>query len=270
MHAAWRLEVGGRRWITEDYAVRYAPSVAALSAGRAPAARPGSTLLVTNPVGDLACSELEGAWIVRCLGADGVQVLHGPAATKEAVLSALPGCAAVHFSTHGTFDLERPLQSSVLLAQKTPLTLEELLPLLERHAPHSVVLSACETGVTQVTVNPDESLGFPAAFLHAGTRTVLATLWIADDAAAAILMGRYYREQTTGAASHAEALRRAQNWLRTVTVHELMSLLRELKDEPSPVAPLVATLRTRLRAETATTCLFAEPYYWAAFVLAGQ
>jgi len=131
-------------------------------------------------------------------------------------------------------------------------------------------LSACETGMARVTVTPDEFLGFPAAFLHAGTDSVLATLWPVDDAASAVLVGRFYLELCTRRKPPARALRDAQNWMREVSVRELMGLLRELKDEPAPAGPLAARLRTLLRGADPADCPFAEPCFWAAFTVSGK
>jgi CHAT domain-containing protein/tetratricopeptide (TPR) repeat protein len=270
MHAAWRTENDTRKWLLDEYAIRYAPSVKALAAGGQQTGEPGRNVLIVNPVGDLMFTELESAWVLRQTGTIDTQVFRGSAATKTAVLAALSGARRIHLATHAVFDLEHPLESYLMVAGPEKLTLTELLPYLAGKAPDLVILSACETAVSRVTVTPDEFLGFPAALLHAGARNVVATLWPAADEAAAALMERFYTELHSPKTSPAEALRRAQTWLRTVTVSELRKRLGELRDEPDPVGQLAAHLRTKSRVADPESCPFAKPYFWAAFTVAGH
>jgi CHAT domain-containing protein len=99
---------------------------------------------------------------------------------------------------------------------------------------------------------------------------VLASLWPVDDLASAFLVGRFYREMAGGAKSPACALRDAQRWLRTVTVGELMALLREAKDLPPPAGPLAAATRSALRKDAADHRPYAAPWFWAAFIVCGK
>jgi CHAT domain-containing protein len=268
MHAAWKTENGRRRWLLEDYAIRYAPSVKSLKA--ASPVWGGSRLVIADPTRNLKFSDLECALLNRALGRAEVRILAGEQATKEAVLAGLRGSGIAHFSTHARFDIENPFGSGLILAHDQTLRLSKLAPLLKEEAPAFVVLSACETGMTRVTATPDEFLGFPAAFLEYGTRTVLATLWPVRDLAAALLVGRFYHEHYVGKKSVAQALRCAQNWVRTMTVRELSELLRDLRQEPAPAGPLAARVRSGLCGSDQNSCPFAEPYFWAAFTVSGQ
>ena len=270
MHAAWRTENESRKWLLDEYAIRYAPSTKALVSAAQQTGGSGNNVLVVNPREDLMFTELEGAWVLQQLGTENTHVFRGPAATKAAVLPVLGGARRIHLATHAVFDLERPLDSHVKLAGRENVTLNELLPHLAGAASEMVVLSACETAMAQVTITPDEFLGFPAAFLHAGVRTVTATLWPVDDAPSAALMGRFYRELSSPKTSPAEALRRAQMWLRTTKARDLISLLGELRDEPDPVGRLASQARQQLRGADPESRPFAEPYFWAAFTVAGH
>jgi CHAT domain-containing protein len=204
------------------------------------------------------------------MGTANTRVFRGPAAAKAAVLAVVGGARRIHLATHAVFDLERPLDSYLRLAGPEKLTLNELLPHLAGNAPEMLVLSACETAMSRVTATPDEFLGFPAAFLHAGARTVIATLWPVSDDAAAPLMGRFYTELHNPKTSPAKALRRAQMWLRTAKARDFMKLLGELRDEPDPVGGLASQLRLQLRAADPQSRLFAEPFFWAAFTVTGH
>jgi CHAT domain-containing protein len=79
-----------------------------------------------------------------------------------------------------------------------------------------VVLSACQTGLASgalADVPPgDDWVGLTRAFLHAGARRVVATLWPVDDWATAALMERFY-EGYVGGAEPAQALAAAQRVL---------------------------------------------------------
>jgi CHAT domain-containing protein len=269
MHAAWRTEGETRKWLLDAYAIRYAPSTKALAAAAKQTSGPENNVLVIDPVDDLAYTRLEGAWVLQQTDTAQTEVFQGPAATKAAVLSAWGRARRIHLATHAVFDLERPLDSHLVMAGFEKLTINELLPHLGRYVPEVVVLSACETAMARVATSPDEFLGFPAAFLHAGARTVIATLWPVADPASALLMGRFYSERRSPDTSSAEALRRAQMWLRTVKARDLIKLLGELRDQPEPVGGLVWRWRTRLRAADPESRPFAEPYFWAAFTVAG-
>ena len=270
MHAAWRTESETRKWLLDQYAVRYAPSVKALAARTTQTGPSGHGVLVVNPLGDLRFAELESAWVLKQTDASKTKVFRGDDATKGAILGAFDRARCIHLATHALFDIERPMASHLMLANSEKLPLYELLPLLARDPPELVALSACETGMAQVSVTPDEFLGFPAALLHAGVRTVIATLWPVADSAAAPLMSRFYAELANPGTSPAEALRRAQIWLRDIRVSDLLLLLRQLRDEPDPVGHLASQWRTEMRSADPESRPFAEAYFWAAFTVSGQ
>ena len=69
------------------------------------------------------------------------------------------------------------------------LTAGEILPL--RLRAELVVLSACDTGLNKLT-HGDELFGLTRAFLAAGVRSLLVTLWPVPDIAARLFMERFY------------------------------------------------------------------------------
>jgi CHAT domain-containing protein len=102
-----------------------------------------------------------------------------------------------------------------------------------------VVLSACETGLGQVSPVGEGVLGLRRAFQAAGARTVLASLWRVPDAHTSRLMTRFYESWLSGKGK-AEALREAQ-----------LKLIAELRKEEDP------------RRKSA------PPLYWAGFICHG-
>jgi tetratricopeptide (TPR) repeat protein len=267
VHAGWQMENGRKRWLLERYALRYAPSLRILARSARKAPRRGSMSIIANPTLDLAFTGLETEW-VRQVNPD-ARVLAGAEATKDKVLEELRSCTRLHFAAHASFNMDDPLASHIKLAAGEHLTLREMEPHLEEQLPEFIVLSACETAVARVTSVADEFLGFPAALLAHGVRTVLAAQWLVDDAAGAFLIGKFYREYAGGGISAAEALRRSQNWLREVSVTELSSLLRDLRDRGGKAGGLAGKIRTLWRDRKGDEHPFAHPYFWAAFTVSG-
>jgi CHAT domain-containing protein len=76
-----------------------------------------------------------------------------------------------------------------------------------------VVMSACETGLIEKNGREVVS-GLSRAFLYAGARRVVATLWNVDDRATTELMTRFYRALWKDGLAPAEALRQAQREMR--------------------------------------------------------
>jgi CHAT domain-containing protein len=122
-------------------------------------------------------------------------VLKRERATQEALRrQPLGRFRFVHFATHGTPDRERPRLVGLRLSPDAGgapdiLDLEDVLP-LELSA-ELVVLSACQSGLGELL--PGEGLvGLTRAFLHAGARSVMVSLWDVSDKATAEFMQRFY------------------------------------------------------------------------------
>jgi len=93
-----------------------------------------------------------------------------------------------------------------------------------------VVMSACETSMGHF-LHGEGMIGLPQAFLIAGSRAVVASLWPVDDEAAFILMEEFYKNIFTRSMEPADALYFAQ---------------KALREE------------------------YNDPYYWAPFVIYGR
>jgi CHAT domain-containing protein len=144
----------------------------------------------------------------------------------------------VHFATHGYLDTSRAGLSAIVLS----LVDEQGKPrdgFLRTHDIYNlklpaelVVLSACETGLGK-DLEGEGIDGLTRAFMYAGARRVIVSLWNVNDKATSALMQRLYAGMLRSNKTPAAALRAAQ----------------------------IELLRTRQ---------WQSPYFWAAFVMQGE
>jgi CHAT domain-containing protein len=86
----------------------------------------------------------------------------------------------VHFACHGAQDASVPIESALLVAGSSRLTLSEIMKMNLPHA-ELAFLSACETATGAKDLE-EESVHLAAGMLTAGYRSVIATMWsIGDD-----------------------------------------------------------------------------------------
>ncbi|KAK1856144.1 TPR domain containing protein [Colletotrichum chrysophilum] len=115
--------------------------------------------------------------------ADGLQCVM-PMPSRLEVLLELESCDVFHFAGHGSAHPTNPLQSQLLLEdwKEAPLTVNSLLERnLDSKSPYLAYLSACGTGEVQDEKSVDELTHLASAFLLAGFRNVVSTLWDVDD-----------------------------------------------------------------------------------------
>jgi CHAT domain-containing protein/tetratricopeptide (TPR) repeat protein len=241
----------------------------------------------------LRFAEEEARGVARLAGG---MALVGSSPKRATLYSQAANYRLLHFSCHGEFDPQAPLSSALHLAPGEALTALDVLDHLRLRC-DLVTLSACESGLSRVR-RGDELVGLIRAFMHAGAPALVSTLWRVDERSTLILMERFYREVRTGT-DFAEALKRAQLYLKNLTSREALAVLaRFLADEilnpvshpgksrpesPTPVAVSqqasaylkgLATSGGNDRVETSLgeegdDRIFAAPYYWAPFVLVG-
>lgn len=194
----------------ERGAVVVVPSGSLLGALAAPSPRDDTHRALVVGVADefAPLIEREAVEVAEVLG---VQPLLGNDATIERVLSELERCEVAHLACHGLY-LSGAARSSGLRLADGWLTVRHIEAL--RRGPRTVVLSGCETGRSLFSPG-DEHLGLVRAFVDRGARTVVATLWVAHDAASREMMVDYHQSRAiTSCGTDAEALRKAQRTLR--------------------------------------------------------
>jgi len=215
-------------------------------------------------------------------------VLLGGGASVGALERAVPGAGCVHLSAPAVpGSTHHPHDASVALVQPwlpVPedigfLTLDRVLGNWPDRlkACRLVVLSGCDT--RRGPPEGDACMSLPLAFLHAGARTVVLSLWRPHETAAALLMARFYEnllgvpEEPRARAGRTVragrpmpaglALSEARRWLRGLSPAGL-ERARQRYGLPAGAAPQT---RADGRSEQRP---FADPHYWAAFVLTGQ
>ena len=223
----------------------------------------------TLPYARQELDELARIW--RGAGATEATLLAGAGASEDAVRRQLAGGGIVHFATHGVYLGEscgapvpdtrafsmvaaegataRPEASALgalalsganrdkatTSANDGLLTSEEIMA-LDLAGTDWAVLSACETGLGR-SIRGEGVFGLRRAFRLAGARTVVMSLWAVQDQATRDWMGVLYRARLDRHLSTIDAVAAAE---------------RE-------------TLAVRRAAGQST-----HPFYWAAFVAAGD
>jgi CHAT domain-containing protein/tetratricopeptide (TPR) repeat protein len=207
------IRSGGRR-LVDCCAVAFTPSIAALLvlSERSDRANVSDALVLGNPTGDLAGAAEEAAAVAALLA-----VAPSPPheAGRDRVLHQLGAARAAHLATHAFFDAQDPLRSGLHLAGDEVLTGRDVME--QGTAPELVFLSACETGVQEVHPGEDP-MGLPRAFLYAGSRTLVQSLWRVSDQDSVKLIVPFY-EAVAGGATPATALRSAMLRAREEKAH---------------------------------------------------
>ncbi|MEA2713021.1 MAG: hypothetical protein QOK27_982, partial [Gemmatimonadales bacterium] len=233
-------------YVVEDYALNQLPSAAVLPVLRGGGSDSRGTshgsimaaIFAPFPKA-LPASAREASSVRRATGQ--AELYLGGRATEKWVRSALATPSIVHVATHGTMNPRNPMFSRIALAPGGAglseddgwLEVHEVLGLHIRSP--LVFLSGCQTGAGAAWAGGfgrgEDYATLAQAFLYAGAKSVVATLWRIEDEGAAVFADRFYRllEQMGGP----DALASAQ---------------REMLHDPA----------------------YQAPYFWAAYQIAGN
>ncbi len=226
------LGVGGVQYrvLTADAS----PGAKAVTKGAASVSNPFDPK--AEPLGDLPESEDEVKAAGKIFGSSSALLL-GPDATEAAFKAEpLDRFKIIHITAHGIASPQFPDRAAIVLGEDPAHHDDGLLQVREIRALHLkadlVTLSACDTGAGRL--EGEEGIeNIERAFLFAGARSVLASLWTASDVYTTDLMEQFYRNLAVGE-DEADALRNAK-----------------------------LALLSQFRAQAA-------PFYWAGFTLVGN
>jgi CHAT domain-containing protein len=201
-------------WI-EDVTLSITPSLGLLSAnGSRREKTGGSILLIGNPESageefpklEFAAQEVQA--IEKSLPALEKTIFEGPRAQPQAYLEGdLKRYSLIHFAAHASANREEPLDSAVILSGPQYRLLAKDILSKPLHA-DLVTISACQSAGAR-TYAGEGLVGFSWAFMRAGARNVIASLWNVNDRSTATIMTRLYAGLSRGAGP-AEALREAK------------------------------------------------------------
>lgn len=279
LHAASYTVQGKGRTVIDDYAVSYTPSLHALKASVARRQKNKSSearnlLALVNPNNNLPFGEIVEIPALRQFFPDAQSnpILFGNAASKEALKVNAHGRHYLHLSCHGRFNHEDPEQAGLELAKGEWLTLREIVAELDLDGCRWVMLSACDTGMMDISRTPEEAIGQVTAFQLAGATCVIASLWRVSDKGAAIFTRKVYEEHLVRNLSPAQAVRQAVLWLRNLSADAVGTLIGygENGIEPSlRFAEIDDQSETPEGRPLNGPRPFASPLSWAAFTTWG-
>ncbi len=224
-------------WI-EDVSVTTASSLTLLAASvqrQVPATKKllliGNTEVASSEFPKLPQASAEMQTVEQYFAKPDREILEGKEATPAAYLSDRPErFAYLHFVTHGTASLTKPMESAVILSPGADTYKLYARDIVTRHLNANLVtISACNGAGTRA-YSGEGLVGLSWAFLRAGAHNVIGALWEVNDSSTPQLMDTLYSGLSHGKPP-ATALRDAK-----------LSLLH-------------------------SGTVYSKPYYWAPFQL---
>ncbi|MGQ8365494.1 CHAT domain-containing protein [Glaciecola sp. 1036] len=199
----------------------------------------GSSLQAGYKASNLPFSKAEAEYIGKTLGTDAVTLIGKQANKQNIKQQMLPQFNILHFATHAVANSDFPELGGLVLSNSHDsdnLLLAPEIKKLHLNA-HLVVLSGCDSAIGK-TIAGEGMLGLSRAFMQAGARNVIGSLWKVQDDVTAKLMQLFYQYHIEQNMSAQLALVHAQRDVRNY----------KRKDGRRP---------------------WRAPYYWAGFILHG-
>ena len=143
------------------------------------------------------------------------KILFDNEATKQKFIQLSPGYPILHLATHAVANDKDPLQSYIEFygskndADTLHRLYEQEIYHLDMQSARLVILSACETGNGQL-VTGEGIMSLSRAFSYAGCKSVITSLWKADDVATAFITKRLHAYLQKGFRKD-DALRQAKS-----------------------------------------------------------
>jgi CHAT domain-containing protein len=257
------LQPAPNRYVLEDHAISYSPSLTVLREMSRPRKRKSQTIASLLAVGNpspgkrtaerskavnrdedsapLPEAEKEVEALRRLYGAARTRVYVGAEAREDRIKTEAGQYGILHLATHGVLNNASPMYSHLVLSQTDGSASED--GLLETWEimnldlkARLVVLSACETARGRVTAG-EGVIGLAWALFVAGCPTAVVSQWKVDSASTTALMLEFHKQ------------------LRNATRGEgQMNVAKSLRE---------AALRLLRKTE------YRHPFYWAGFIVVG-
>jgi CHAT domain-containing protein/Tfp pilus assembly protein PilF len=238
----------GISWLADRVAITILPAVSALkdqrrTAGASTAPEPfigfGDPVLdASSGLPALPDTATELKAIAASLGAGLDDLFLRERASRDQVLSLGDGLRryrVLAFATHALGADQNPARQPALVLSDAPLTVTDIATL--KLDADWVILSGCYTAAPNTAIDTESLSGLARAFFFAGARSLLVSQWPVDSSAAALLTPTMLSEL----AAH-PGLTRAE---------ALQAAMKRVRDESGKP-------------------LFAEPYFWAPFMVVGD
>jgi CHAT domain-containing protein len=259
------LQPATNRYVIEDYALSYAPSLTVLremskfqKRNAEDMSRSTTLLAMGNPalgtetidslrlvprdekLGPLPQAELEVKTLGQLYGATQSKVYTGAEASEKRVKAEAGKFGVLHLATHGILNDASPMYSQVVLAQSDDASEDGLLEAWEIMKldlkAKLVVLSACETGRGRVGAG-EGVIGLTWAVFVAGSPTTVVSQWKVESASTTRLMLEFHRNR------------------RAVIKRSHVSTAKALQG---------AAVKMLRSSE------YRHPFYWAGFIVVGD
>ena len=181
------------------------------------------------------------------------------------------------FSCHGVFDGLNPLNSYLFIGESDDekLSAKEVLAELDITRCALVFLSACQSGLNKVQ-RGDELFGLTRAFLYAGASSLIVTQWSVDECSTRIAI-EYFCSSLKSGFGCAESLRQTQLYLQSLTKEDVQDILDGYRfeldngfDTEARFTDSSHYLAALLANSEPGELIFADPFYWAPFILIGD
>ncbi|MCZ8241954.1 MAG: CHAT domain-containing protein [Microcystis sp. LE19-131.1A] len=277
------LPINHNQILQDKYDVQYAPSCQLFKITQQRQLNDLNSLFaIQNPQNNLLFTDLE-VEIIKSLFVQS-DILAKQNATEIAIKTHqnFPLANCIHFSCHGTFNPNKPLESALILTkEKTDqedgyLRLGEIFELNFKNC-RLVMLSACETGLIDLNSISDEYIGLPSGFLFAGSPSVVSSLWKVNDLSTAFLLIKFYETlpKNPKKGEIAFSLKNAQKWLQTLTLDQFEQELERFQLQLDKIInqlgggkrPIFNESLKQIRQRQPYP--FKNPYYWAGFIATG-
>ncbi|GCA91007.1 hypothetical protein MiTa_04369 [Microcystis aeruginosa NIES-4264] len=277
------LPINHNQILQDKYDVQYAPSCQLFKITQQRQLNDLNSLFaIQNPQNNLLFTDLE-VEMIKSLFVQS-DILAKQNATEIAIKTHqnFPLANCIHFSCHGTFNPNKPLESALILTkEKTDqedgyLRLGEIFELNFKNC-RLVMLSACETGLIDLNSISDEYIGLPSGFLFAGSPSVVSSLWKVNDLSTAFLLIKFYETlpKNPQKGEIAVSLKNAQKWLQTLTLDQFEQELERFQLQLDTIInqlgggkrPIFNESLKQIRQRQPYP--FKNPYYWAGFIATG-